>query len=88
MPRARRPNSYITAALKRRFAMAKVALASADLFADQERISTEMARLGAVVRMFDPAADLTPSSLSVLTRPTGATGPDRRLIASARRKSR
>ena len=56
MTKARRPNLYVIAALRRRYAKSKGELG--DLFCDRERIKADMAHLGAVLVMFAPDADL------------------------------
>jgi hypothetical protein len=56
MTRARRPNLYFTGILRRKLGQLK-GLAG-DLFSDQAQIAADMEHIGAVLLMFDPAADL------------------------------
>ena len=58
MTKARRPNSFLIAALKRRYGLAKGALEAADLFTDQVEHQVAMGHLGAVIHMIDPAVNL------------------------------
>jgi hypothetical protein len=56
MTRAARPNLYFTGILRRRYGQLKgLAL---DLLQDRARIAADMEHVGAVLLMFDPAADL------------------------------
>ncbi|HEX3920468.1 MAG TPA: hypothetical protein VHW60_24265 [Caulobacteraceae bacterium] len=56
MTRAARPNLYFTGILKRKYGQLKGL--AADLLEDRPRIATDMEHVGAVLLMFDPAADL------------------------------
>lgn len=56
MTKARRPNLYVVAALKRKYGQCKGQLA--DLFSERDRIKADMAHLGAVLVMFEPDIDL------------------------------
>jgi hypothetical protein len=56
MTRAARPNLYFTGILRRKYAQLK-GLAG-DLLSDQAKIARDMEHVGAVLLMFDPAADL------------------------------
>jgi len=56
MTKARRPNAYVIAALKRRYGLCKGQ--SGDLFTDRERIRADMGHLAAVLAMFEPDIDL------------------------------
>ena len=56
MTRAARPDLYFTGILRRKDAQLK-GLAG-DLLSDQARITRDMEHVGAVLLMFDPAADL------------------------------
>jgi hypothetical protein len=58
MTKARRPNSFLIAALKRRYGLAKGALEVADLFTDQVEHREAMGHLGAVILMIEPTTDL------------------------------
>jgi hypothetical protein len=56
MTRAARPNFYFTGILRRKYAQLK-GLAG-DLLSDQAKVARDMEHVGAVLLMFDPAADL------------------------------
>jgi len=56
MTRARRPNLYFTGILRRKLGQLKGL--AAEPSADQARIAADVEHVGAVLLMFDPAADL------------------------------
>jgi len=57
MTRPRRPNLYLTGALRRKYG--QLLGEARDLFADRARIKADLEHVGAVLRMFDPDVDLT-----------------------------
>jgi hypothetical protein len=56
MTRGARPNLYFTGILRRKYGQLKGR--ATDLLEDRERIAVDMEHIGAVLLMFDPAADL------------------------------
>jgi hypothetical protein len=56
MTRGARPNLYFTGILRKKLGRLKGQ--AAELFADRERIARDIEHVGAVLLMFDPAADL------------------------------
>jgi hypothetical protein len=56
MTKARRPNLYLTGALKRRYGKLKGQLG--DLFADRAAIRADMVHLAAVLAMFEPGVNI------------------------------
>ena len=56
MTRPRRPNLYLTGALRRKYG--QLLGEARDLLADRPRIKADLEHVGAVLRMFDPDADL------------------------------
>lgn len=58
MTKARRPNLYVIAALKRKYGERRGEFAGRDMLTDCERIKTDMAHLGAVLAMFEPGVNL------------------------------
>ena len=58
MTKARRPNLYVIAALKRKYGERKGEFSARDMLTDCERIKSDMAHLGAVLAMFEPGVNL------------------------------
>jgi hypothetical protein len=56
MTRPRRPNLYLTGALRRKYG--QLLGEARDLLADRPRIKADLEHVGAVLRMFDPDVDL------------------------------